>query len=73
MEKLILDSVKNLVGDNTLLGLTITLVFIFTIWLSRQIKSVYEKDKELRKTERENSLKIISEILNSIILLEEKV
>ncbi|MDQ7726782.1 hypothetical protein FPQ02_19320 [Bacillus halotolerans] len=63
MEKLILDSVKNLVGDNTLLGLTITLVFIFTIWLSRQIKSVYEKDKELRKTERENSLKIISEIL----------
>ncbi|MFN2744258.1 MULTISPECIES: hypothetical protein [Bacillus] len=70
MDKMIYDAVNTLTGNDTLLGITITCFFIFTIWLSRQTKTIYENEKELRKTQREQSLHIFSEIIEQYHLIE---
>ncbi|WFA92670.1 hypothetical protein NSS90_02840 [Bacillus sp. PS93] len=72
MEKMLFDAVKTLTGNDNFLALAVILFFVIVMWLSRQVKTIYDKNKENTKNDREKSNAIFSEILNKHNLVSSK-
>lgn len=70
LEKMLLDAVKTLTGNDNFLALAVILFFVIVMWLSRQVKTIYDKNKENTKNDIEKSNAIFSEILNKHNLVE---